>query len=103
LYVITTTTTDDKTAIRIEFDDDARQEAIRASRPGESMLERCCWRLIYNRDEEIEQAKDDSVTLRVDRSEASELYLAVAGSRRAVELTSKDNGEHRGEGKIRSQ
>ena len=71
--VITTTTTDYKTAIRIEFDDDAKQEAVRAPRPGENMLERCCWRPIYNRDEEIEQAKDDSATLRVDRSEVLEL------------------------------
>ena len=73
MYVITTTTTDYKTAIRVEFDDDAKQEAVRASRPGENMLERCCWRLIYNRDEQVKQAKEDSVTLTVDRLEVLEL------------------------------
>jgi hypothetical protein len=70
VYVITTTSTDYLTAIRIEFDDDAKEEAVRSSKLGESMLERCCWRLIYNRRDEV---SGDSVTFSVSRKDVIEL------------------------------
>ena len=74
MYVITTSASgwlkDLHTEIRIEFDDDAKDEAIRCSKPGESMLEQCCWRLIHNRMDEVQ---GEAVTFTVSRADVVEL------------------------------
>jgi hypothetical protein len=57
MYVITTNTSGwiegSNTAIRLEFEDGAKSEAEKWSGPGENMLEKCVWRLLYERRDEV--------------------------------------------------
>jgi len=41
------------TEIRVEFEDDAKVEAEKWSGPGQNMLEKCVWRLLHERWEEV--------------------------------------------------
>ena len=57
MYVVTTNTSSwvegTNTEVRIEFEDDAKAEAEKWNGPGESMLEKCVWRLLYEQRNEI--------------------------------------------------
>jgi hypothetical protein len=54
------------TEIRVEFEDDAWAEAEKWNGPGEKMVERCFWRLVSERWDEI---SGDSVRFIVNRNE----------------------------------
>ena len=68
MYVVSTNTggwvEGTNTEIRIEFEDDAKAEADRWSGPAENMLEKCTWRVISERWDEV---TGDSVTFRLSR------------------------------------
>jgi hypothetical protein len=51
------------TEIRVGFTDEAKAEAERLSSPAEKLIERCFWRLTFERRDEIH---GDSVTFEVD-------------------------------------
>jgi hypothetical protein len=57
VYVITTNTggwiEGSNTDVRVEFEDDAKVEAELWSGPGENMLEKCVWRLLFERRGEV--------------------------------------------------
>ena len=86
MYVVSTNTggwkKGSKTEIRIEFDDDAKLEAERWSGPAENMIDKCSWRLIYERRDEIE---GDSVTFRLSKGDVLGLIekLRLANSETA--------------------
>jgi hypothetical protein len=74
MYVVTTNSgswiQDSNTEIRVEFEDDAKAEADRWSGPGESMVEKCVWRFLYeNRDE----VHGSSVVFRLSKRDVLEL------------------------------
>ncbi|HEV2277295.1 MAG TPA: hypothetical protein VGS02_03895 [Acidobacteriaceae bacterium] len=54
------------TEIRVEFDDDAWAEAEGWSGPGEKIVEKCFWRLVWERWDEV---SGESVRFRVSRSD----------------------------------
>jgi hypothetical protein len=68
MYVITVNTNSwiegSDTEIRLEFEDDARAEAEKWSGPSENMLEKCFWRLVHERWEEVRGA---SVRFKISR------------------------------------
>jgi hypothetical protein len=68
MYVVTTNTggwvEGTNTEIRIEFDDDAKAEADKWSGPTKNMLEKCAWRVISERWDEV---SGDSITIRLSR------------------------------------
>ena len=70
MYIVTTNTSawidGSNTEIRVEFEDDAKAEAERWSGPGENMLEKCVWRLLFERRDEVQGA---SVSFRLNRQE----------------------------------
>jgi hypothetical protein len=70
MYVVTTNTSGwiegSNTAIRVEFEDDARAEAEKWSGPRENMLDKCVWRLLYERSDEV---RGSSVTFTLNRRE----------------------------------
>jgi len=70
VYIVTTNTSawidGSNTEIRVEFEDDAKAEAERWSGPGENMLEKCVWRLLFERRDEVQGA---SVSFRLNRQE----------------------------------
>jgi len=51
------------TEIRVGFTDEATAEAERWSSPGEKLISRCFWRLLYERWDEVQ---GESVTFHVD-------------------------------------
>jgi hypothetical protein len=57
MYAITTSSEGwinrSSTKIRVEFDDDAKAEADQWSGPCENMLEKCVWRLLFERRDEV--------------------------------------------------
>ncbi|MGA2277432.1 MAG: hypothetical protein ABSG00_07500 [Terracidiphilus sp.] len=68
MYLVSVNTGDwvegSNTEIRVEFDDEAKADAENGSNPGEKLLDKCFWRLVYERWEEVQGA---SVSFRVDR------------------------------------
>ena len=83
MYAMTTNTSGwiegSNTEIRVEFEDDAKAEAERWSGPGENMLEKCVWRLLYERRDEVQGA---SVRFRLSKQEVLGLVerLRIANS-----------------------
>jgi len=83
MYAVTTNTSGwiegSNTEIRVEFEDDAKAEAERWSGPGENMLEKCVWRLLYERRDEVQDA---SVRFRLSKQEVLGLVerLRIANS-----------------------
>ena len=86
MYVVTTNASGwiegSNTNIRVEFEDDAKAEAEKWSGPGENMLEKCVWRLLYERRHEVQGAL---VSFRLSRQEVLELIerLRIANSESA--------------------
>ncbi len=74
MYVISTNTgkwiEGSNTEVTVEFDDEARAEAEKWSGPGENMLEKCFWRLLHDRWNEIDGT---SVRFTVSRRDLLEL------------------------------
>ncbi len=70
MHVVSTNTSrwieGSNTEIRVEFEDDARAEAEKWNGPGENMLEKCFWRLLSERWNEI---SGESVRFKVSRDE----------------------------------
>ena len=70
MHVVTTNTSGwiegSNTEIRVEFEDEAKAEAERWSGPGENMVEKCFWRLVHERWEEV---KGTTVSFRVDKQD----------------------------------
>ena len=70
MYVVTTNTSGwikgSNTEIRVEFEDDAKAEAERWNGPGENILEKCVWRLLYERRDEVQGT---SVSFRLNKQE----------------------------------
>ena len=83
MYVVTTNTNgwikDSNTSIRVEFEDDAKVEAERWSGPGENMVDKCVWRLLHERRDEV---RGPSVTFSLNRRDVVGLIdrLRVANS-----------------------
>jgi len=83
MYVVTTNTSgwikDSNTEIRVEFEDDAKAEAESWNGSGENMLEKCVWRLLYERRDEVQGI---SVSFRLNRQDVLGLVerLRIANS-----------------------
>ena len=83
MYVLTTNTgkwiEGSNTEVVVEFDDEAKAEAEKWNGPGENMLEKCFWRLLHDRWDEI---GGTSVRFRVSRRDVLELIerLRVANA-----------------------
>jgi hypothetical protein len=70
MYVVTTNkgswVEGSNTDIRVEFEDDAKAEAEKWSGPGENMLEKCVWRLLYERRDDV---RGTAVSFRLNRQD----------------------------------
>jgi two-component sensor histidine kinase len=84
MHVVTTNTGEwvegSSTEIRVEFDDEARAETEKWSGSGENMLEKCFWRLVHERWDEVH---GPSVEFRLNRRDVLGLIerLRVANAK----------------------
>ena len=57
MYVVTTNTSGwiegSNTEVRVEFEDEAKAETDKLWRLGENLLEKCVWRFLYERRDEV--------------------------------------------------
>ena len=86
MYLVSVNTGDwvegSNTEIRVEFDDEAKTDAENGSNPGEKLLDKCFWRLVYERWGEVQGT---SVSFKVDRQNLPGLIERL----RAAEIETK--------------